>query len=155
VRLTTSHRKTLLLGNLNRGGQGPIWAVAPLDGWIRTNEIQRLEKRWLQGIYGKALIIAGLPDVPHYMQLSCMLRLLKTSAIFFFWKRFRNAKSDPTFSRRGVVLVIQCQERKVPAYVLWERTRSSAFRHKKFHCSKLFCFVMLHDQISPNVVVEW
>jgi hypothetical protein len=34
VRLTTSHRKTLLLWNLNRGGQGPIWAVAPLDGLI-------------------------------------------------------------------------------------------------------------------------
>jgi hypothetical protein len=34
VRLTTSHRKTLLLRSLNRGGQGPIWAVAPLDGWI-------------------------------------------------------------------------------------------------------------------------
>jgi hypothetical protein len=33
VRLTTSHHKTLLLWNLNRGGQGPIWAVAPLDGW--------------------------------------------------------------------------------------------------------------------------
>jgi hypothetical protein len=32
VRLTISHRKTLLR-NLNRGGQGPIWAVAPLDGW--------------------------------------------------------------------------------------------------------------------------
>jgi hypothetical protein len=34
VRLTTSHRKTLLLWNLNRGGQGPIWAVAPMDGWM-------------------------------------------------------------------------------------------------------------------------
>jgi hypothetical protein len=34
VRLTTSHRKTLLLRNLNRGGQGPIWAVAPLDDGI-------------------------------------------------------------------------------------------------------------------------
>jgi hypothetical protein len=33
VRLTTSHRKTLLLCNLNRRGQGPIWAVAPLDRW--------------------------------------------------------------------------------------------------------------------------
>jgi hypothetical protein len=31
--LTSSHRKTLLLWNLNRGGQGPIWAVAPLDGY--------------------------------------------------------------------------------------------------------------------------
>jgi hypothetical protein len=36
VRLTTSHRKTLLLRNLNRGGRGPIWAVAPLDGWMTT-----------------------------------------------------------------------------------------------------------------------
>jgi len=34
VRLTTPHLKTLLLRNLNRGGQGPIWAVAPVDGWI-------------------------------------------------------------------------------------------------------------------------
>jgi hypothetical protein len=33
VRLTTSHRKTLLLRNLSRGGQGPTWAVAPLYGW--------------------------------------------------------------------------------------------------------------------------
>jgi hypothetical protein len=29
-----THRKTLLLRNLNRGCQGPIWAVAPLDGWL-------------------------------------------------------------------------------------------------------------------------
>jgi hypothetical protein len=35
--VTTSHRKTLLLRNLNRGGQGPIWAVAPLDGWMDYN----------------------------------------------------------------------------------------------------------------------
>jgi hypothetical protein len=34
VRLTTSHRKILLLWNLNRGGQGPSWAVVPLDGWM-------------------------------------------------------------------------------------------------------------------------
>jgi hypothetical protein len=33
VRLTTAQRKTLLLRNLNRGGQGPIWAVAQSDGW--------------------------------------------------------------------------------------------------------------------------
>jgi hypothetical protein len=33
VRLTTSHRKTLLLRNLYRGGQGSIWAVAPVNGW--------------------------------------------------------------------------------------------------------------------------
>jgi hypothetical protein len=32
MRLTTLHRKTLLLWNLNKGGQGPVWAVAPLDG---------------------------------------------------------------------------------------------------------------------------
>jgi hypothetical protein len=36
VRLTTSQRKTLLLWNLNRGGQGPIWSVAPLDGWMHV-----------------------------------------------------------------------------------------------------------------------
>jgi hypothetical protein len=35
VRLTTSHRKILLLRNLNRGGQGPIWAVAPLNEWTK------------------------------------------------------------------------------------------------------------------------
>jgi hypothetical protein len=34
MRLTTSHHKTLLLWKLNKGGQAPIWAVAPLDGWI-------------------------------------------------------------------------------------------------------------------------
>jgi hypothetical protein len=34
VRLTISHRKTLLLWNLNRGGQGLTWAAAPLDGYI-------------------------------------------------------------------------------------------------------------------------
>jgi hypothetical protein len=33
VRLTTLHRKTLLLRNFNRGGPGPIWAVAPWYGW--------------------------------------------------------------------------------------------------------------------------
>jgi hypothetical protein len=32
--LRISHRKTLLLQNLNRGGQGIIWAVASLDGWM-------------------------------------------------------------------------------------------------------------------------
>jgi hypothetical protein len=26
--------KKLLLQNLKRGGQGPIWAVGPLDGWM-------------------------------------------------------------------------------------------------------------------------
>jgi hypothetical protein len=35
VWLTTSHRK-ILLWNLYRGGQGPIWAVAPLDGWMES-----------------------------------------------------------------------------------------------------------------------
>jgi hypothetical protein len=44
VRLTTSHRKTLLLRNLNRGGQGPIWAVAPLNGWM-TFHLSLLFKR--------------------------------------------------------------------------------------------------------------
>jgi hypothetical protein len=33
VRLT-SYRKTLLLWNLNSGGQGSIWDVGPLDGWM-------------------------------------------------------------------------------------------------------------------------
>jgi hypothetical protein len=42
MRLTTSHRKTLLLWNLNRGGQGPIWAVTPLDGWILRNVTKEL-----------------------------------------------------------------------------------------------------------------
>jgi hypothetical protein len=42
VRLTTSHRKTLLLRNLNRGGQGPIWAVARLNGWILRNVTKEL-----------------------------------------------------------------------------------------------------------------
>jgi hypothetical protein len=34
VRLITSQRKILLLQNHSRGGQGLIWAVAPLDGWM-------------------------------------------------------------------------------------------------------------------------
>jgi hypothetical protein len=34
MRLTTSHRKTLLLQNVNKGGQGPNWAIAELDGWM-------------------------------------------------------------------------------------------------------------------------
>jgi hypothetical protein len=33
VGLTIPHHKKLLLRNLKRGGQGPIWAVGPLDGW--------------------------------------------------------------------------------------------------------------------------
>jgi hypothetical protein len=37
VGLTISHRKTLLLWTLNRGGQGPIWAVAPLDGFMHIS----------------------------------------------------------------------------------------------------------------------
>jgi hypothetical protein len=44
VRLTTSHRKTLLLWNLNRGGQGPIWAVASLDGWMDVHTQARIQQ---------------------------------------------------------------------------------------------------------------
>jgi hypothetical protein len=52
VRLTTSHCETLLLWNLSRGGQGPIWAVAPLDGWIVCNcnkgdtECKKFKQAW-------------------------------------------------------------------------------------------------------------
>jgi hypothetical protein len=39
VRLTAPHHKKLLLRNLKRGGQGPIWAVGPLDGWMEMHVI--------------------------------------------------------------------------------------------------------------------
>jgi hypothetical protein len=45
---TTSHRKTLLLWNLNRGGQGPIWAVAPLDGWMDGYNDTVLAVAWIR-----------------------------------------------------------------------------------------------------------
>jgi hypothetical protein len=56
----------------------------------------------------------------------------------FLLKRFRNAKSDPKFGWRGVVLVIPIPGRKVPErfYGLrpsekeFPERRSDAFRHK-------------------------
>jgi hypothetical protein len=52
VRLTTSHCKTLLLWNLNGGGQGPIWAVEPLDGWMDGFKIMKTHGRYQDTILG-------------------------------------------------------------------------------------------------------
>jgi hypothetical protein len=59
VRLTTSNPKTLLLWNLNSGGQGPIWAVAPLDGLSQegfscTEYVAHTEEESVQGFGGNA-----------------------------------------------------------------------------------------------------
>jgi hypothetical protein len=52
VRLITSHHKTLLLRNVSRRGQGPIWDVAPLDGWIIH------AKAWVKNAF---FVTMGLP----------------------------------------------------------------------------------------------
>jgi hypothetical protein len=46
VRLTTLHHKKLLLRNLRRGGQGPIWAVEPLDGWMIGSFLYKIKCKW-------------------------------------------------------------------------------------------------------------
>jgi hypothetical protein len=77
------------------------------------------------------------------------------TALFFFWKTFRNAKSDPKFGHRGVILVTSMPVKKrfrntVPACILLRRSYGMALR-----CIPSQKYPWFHIIWNPSTSMWW
>jgi hypothetical protein len=106
--------------------------------YYKTTGILNVSKHFMNSIMNISTHAIVIPKNFYYTML-CIYKSLACpvlcSVLFFFWNRFWNAKSDPKFGQRGVVLVIPMAGRKSPGppFLLtsvWERTSGTAFWHK-------------------------